>query len=315
VRVLVTGGAGFVGSNVVAAAASRGEEVVATARGLPPRPTPGCRYIQLDLLDRAATLGAVSDDRPDVIVHTAILNDFLGIYADRRLAWDSYVGVTRTLAEAANACGAALLTLSTDWVFDGTQGGADETTPPNPINYYGVLKAASELVTIERARDPIVLRVSGVMGTHRAGREVPREQDPGFGYFVSAVVDRLAAGRTFSVWESDSINSVAAPTLASMSAEWMLELAERGLRGTFHCCAADAVTRMQLAQETARVFDLDAQLLTSGQPDPAALPPAPIPYDTSLDAHATARALDAELPSVRELLERFRMERMASSEK
>src|SRR5262249_1013140 len=151
---------------------------------------------------------------------------------------------TRVLADAANDCDAALLTVSTDWVFDGTQGGADESTPPNPLNYYGVLKAASELVTVERARDPIVVRVSGVMGTHQAGREVPREQDPGFGYFVSAVVDALAAGRTFTVWESEEINMVAAPTLASVAAEWMLGLAERHLNGIFHCCARDAVTRM-----------------------------------------------------------------------
>ena len=308
-RVLVTGGAGFVGSNVVVAAAARDDEVVATARELPPRPHPDCRYVHVDLLDEAATRAAVSEARPDAIAHTAILNDFLGLYADRRLAWESYVGVTQTLADAANACGAALLTVSTDWVFDGTQHGADETTPPNPINYYGVLKAASELVTLERARDPVVLRVSGVMGLHQAGREVPRVQDAGFGYFVSAVVDALAAGSRFTVWESDAINMVAAPSLASLSAEWMLGLAERGLRGTFHACAGDSVTRIELARETARVFQLDDSLLDSGPPDPTAVPPAPIPFDTSMDARATGRALDTELPSVRDLLERFRSER------
>ena len=83
-RVLVTGGAGFVGSNVVAAAAARGDDVVALVRALPPLPDPACRYVLADLLDEAATRAAVEDAGPDVIVHTAILNDFLGIYADRR---------------------------------------------------------------------------------------------------------------------------------------------------------------------------------------------------------------------------------------
>ena len=308
-RVLVTGGAGFVGSNVVAAAAARGDDVSAVVRSPPPRPEPECSYLQADLLDAAATRDAVREARPHAIVHTAILNDFLGIYADRRKAWESYVGVTRTLADAANDQGAALLTVSTDWVFDGTQSGADESTPPNPVNYYGVLKAASELVTLERAREPIVARVAGVLGTHRAGLEVPRSQDPGFGYFASAVVDALSAGRPFTVWESDAINMVATPSLASLSAAWMLELAERGLRGTFHCCGGEATTRMGLARETARAFELDEGLLRSGPPDPDALPPAPIPYDTSLDARATARALDREPPSVGELLRQFRLER------
>ena len=308
-RVLVTGGAGFVGSNVVAEAALRGDEVVAIVRSVPPLPDPAAVYVQTDLLDEAATRAAVADAHPDVIVHTAILNDFLGIYADRRAAWESYVGVTRTLARAADAVGAALLTVSTDWVFDGTQSLADESTPPNPVNYYGVLKAASELVTLERAREPIVARVAGVMGTHRAGRELPRSQDPGFGYFVSAVVDALAADRPFTVWESDSINMVATPSLASLSSAWMLELAERGLRGVFHCCGGEATTRMELAREAARAFDLDEGLLGAGPPDPAALPPAPIPYDTSLDARTTARAVGRELPSVTGLLRALRDER------
>src|SRR5262245_11568442 len=238
-RVFVTGGAGFVGSNVVAVARARGVDALAPSRA------------ELDLLDAPAVLAAVEDARPNAIVHTAILNDFRAIYADRRGAWASYVDVTRTLADAANAVGAALCTVSSDWVFDGTQSGADESTPVNPINYYGVLKAASELVTLERAQAPIVARIAGVMGTHRGGRDLPREQDPGFGYFVGAVVETLRAGRPFTVWESDAINMVATPSLAGLAAEWMLELAERGRRGIFHCCGGESVTRMELAHAAA----------------------------------------------------------------
>jgi dTDP-4-dehydrorhamnose reductase len=308
-RVLVTGGAGFVGSNVVAVAGDRGDDVAALVREPPPHRDARCRYVAVDLLDAESVRTAVAEFRPDVVVHTAIWNDFAGIYADRRRAWASYVGVTRTLADATSEAGAVLVTVSTDWVFDGTQRLARESTPPNPVNYYGVLKAASELVTLERAHEPIVARIAGVMGTHRGGRETPRVQDAGFGYFVTAAVDALAAGQTFTVWESHAINMVATPSLASLSAAWMLELAERGLRGIFHCCGGEATTRLELARAAAEVFELDASLLRSGPPDAGALPPAPIPYDTSLDAHATARALQHELPSVRELLRALREER------
>ena len=310
-RVLVTGGAGFVGSNVVAVAAGRGDDVAATVRALPPRSDPRCRYATLDLLDADAVSATVASIRPDAVVHTAIWNDFAGIYADRRRAWESYVGVTRTLADATRAVGGALVTVSSDWVFDGTQTMADESTPPNPVNYYGVLKAASELVTLERAGRPIVARVAGVLGVNRAGRPTPRQQDAGFGYFVDAVVEALGAGLPFTVWESESINGVATPTLASLAAAWMLELAEQGTAGIFHCCAGEPTTRMELARRAAAVFGLDASLLEAGEPDPAALPPAPVPYDTSLDARATARALGREPPSLDELLTRFRSERTA----
>jgi dTDP-4-dehydrorhamnose reductase len=102
---------------------------------------------------------------------------------------------------------------------------------------------------------------------------------------------------------------LATPSLASHSAELILLLAERRLTGVFHCCGGEPATRMELARAAADVFELDPGLLRSGPPDPAALPPAPIPYDTSLDARATAAALAVPLPTVRELLAAFRSER------
>jgi dTDP-4-dehydrorhamnose reductase len=310
-RVLVTGGAGFVGSNAVAVAADRGDGVTAIVRGLPPQPNPRCRYVSLDLLDAAAVRAAIRGERPNVVVHTAVWNDFAGICVDRRRAWDSYVGVTRTLAEAANEVRAVLVTVSSDWVFDGTQPMADEATPPNPVNYYGVLKAASELVSLESAREPVVARLAGVQGVHRAGRQLPRRQDAGFGYFAGAVVAALEAGEQFTVWESEAINSVATPSLASLAAEWMLELAESGSRGVFHCCCGEPTTRTAFALRVADAFGLDRSLVRSGPPGREALPFARIPYDTSLDARATARELGCDLPSLGDLLTRLRGEHEA----
>ena len=91
----------------------------------------------------------------------------------------------------------------------------------------------------------------------------------------------------------------------------MLELAERDARGIFHCCSGEPTTRMTLAQRTGEVFGLDASLLRPCPPDPAALSPGRVPYDTSLDARATARTLGREPPSLDELLARFRAERDA----
>jgi dTDP-4-dehydrorhamnose reductase len=250
----------------------------------------------------------VVDFRPDAIVHCAILNDFRRLYAERRAGWDSYVGATRNVVDAANAVGAKVVLVSTDWVFDGTQSGADESTPPNPVNLYGVLKLASELVVTERARDGAVARVGGVNGVHWARQAAPRLQDAGFGYFVTSVVTALSTGRRFTVWEGPGINMVATPTLASHGAELMWRIVERDGRGIFHCCGAESAGRRQLADATAGVFGLDPSLLDTGPPVPTHLPPAAVPYDTSLAAEATARALDTQLLSLAEMLERLRRE-------
>lgn len=312
-RIVVTGAGGFVGSNVVHEAAARRQDVIGLVRSTPPVPHPDCTYVTADLLDADVTWAAIHEAEPDAVVHTAIFNDPAGLLASRRLAWDSYVGATRRLADAANDASALLVTISTDWVFDGREGGYAEDAPPNPVNFYGVLKTLSELVTLERARHAAVARIAGVMGTHRARTELPRGQDAGFGYFVASLADALEGGEQFTVWESDAINSRATPSLASHSARLILDLCERGLTGTFHCVGKEATTRMELARAAAEVFELDPSLLRSGPPDPAALPPEPVPADTSLVADATAAALGAELPTVRELLTLFRDERRASN--
>jgi dTDP-4-dehydrorhamnose reductase len=307
-RVYLTGATGFVGSNVARVFGERhGATLCQPVHRY--RPSNGAESPVVDLTDAAAVRDSVVDFRPDAIVHCAILNDFGRLYADRGAAWDAYVGATRNIVDAANAVGAKVVLVSTDWVFDGTQPGADETTPPNPINLYGLLKFASEMVVTERARNGAIARISGVNGSHWARRDVPRPQDAGFGYLVTSMVDALAAGRPFTVWESDSINMVATPSLASDCAESMWRIVERDRRGIHHCCGGEAVTRRQLAELAAEVFGLDRSLLRVGPPDPAALPPGRIPYDTSLNGASTAGALGIEPASARELLVRLRQER------
>jgi dTDP-4-dehydrorhamnose reductase len=307
VRVYVTGGSGFVGAHVVRVMAAHGAEVAAP------------RHSEVDVTDARAVRDSVGTFAPHAIVHCAILNDFGTLYSERRSGWDAYVGATRNLVDAANEIGARMLLVSTDWVFDGTQAGATEDTPPNPINLYGFLKAASELVVTERADRGSVARIAAVQGSPGCGASsavaapssagaAPREQDAGFGYFVAALVQRLHNGDRFGVWESDSINMVATPTLASDAAELMWRILDRDLDGISHCCGGESVDRRTLATRAAEVFDLDASLLDLGmEPPPEALPAA-IPYDTSLDATRTAAMLDVELPDVAEMLRRMCME-------
>jgi dTDP-4-dehydrorhamnose reductase len=90
----------------------------------------------------------------------------------------------------------------------------------------------------------------------------------------------------------------------------MLDLAEQGRRGVFHCTASEPVTRLELARRAADAFQLDASLVRTGPPVEAELPGGPVPYDTSLDARATAAAIGRTAPTVSELLARFRDERL-----
>jgi dTDP-4-dehydrorhamnose reductase len=297
VRAWVSGANGFVGSNVVRVFRERhGAKVAGPSRA------------GVDVTDAVAVRRAVEAFAPDAIVHCAILNDFGALYSRRREAWDAYVGATRHLVDAANASGAHFVLISTDWVFDGTQGGATEDEPPNPINAYGFLKAASELVVAERARRGAVTRIAGVAGVHWARRDAPRCQDAGLGYLVASLVTALRAGEHFTVWDAPDINCIATPTLASDGAELVWRVVEGGHEGVLHCVGRESVHRVELARRAVEAFELDGALLDVGPPDPAAVPPAPVPYDTSLDATGTAGRLGVRLPDLDTMLARLRHE-------
>jgi dTDP-4-dehydrorhamnose reductase len=298
-KILVTGASGFVGSNLVHVFAERhGAQIVA----------PG--HADVDLTDPRLVRRCVAATEPDAIVHAAILNDFLGLTRRRREAWDAYVGATRNLVDAANVMEAQIVLISTDWVFDGTQAPAREDEPPNPINAYGFLKAASELVVTERAHRGTVARIAAVQGVHRAragGAGFPRTQDAGFGYFVAALVETLRAGRRFGVWDGPGLNVHATPTLATDAAELIWRALDRGVTGILHCCGGAHVDRVGLARRAVEVFALDGDLLDVVAPPPDAVPDR-VPRDTRLDAAATAAILGADLPDLDTTLVRLRKE-------
>jgi len=310
-KIYVTGGTGLVGSNLLRVAVERHRaQVFATVHRWQLEPSIDCAHGVVNVHDPDQVLRSVLAFRPDAIVHCAVVNDLPRIYADRMLGWQSYVESTRHLTRAANEVGAKMILLSSDWVFDGTQSLADESTPPNPVNYYGVLKVVGETLLAATGDDWAVARVAGVNGVHWARRELVLSQNAGFGNLALAVAGALGQGQPFALWQGD-VNMRGNPTLATEIGEMIVRIIELDQCGIFHCCGGESATRMELAQATAQVFGLDTDLIQLSSPDPsdlASLTGIPVPQDTSLDSSSTARRLAYQPPDLVQSLHRLRQQ-------
>ncbi|MFC5847250.1 SDR family oxidoreductase [Deinococcus petrolearius] len=115
---------------------------------------------EMNLTDVAAVLEVVGRERPDVIVHAAAYTNVGGAEKDREACWNANVVGTRNVAAAANAVGAKLIHISTDYVFDGRTGGYREGDTPGPVvNYYSLTKLVAEEAA-RAAREHLILRTS-----------------------------------------------------------------------------------------------------------------------------------------------------------
>jgi len=310
-KIYLTGGSGLVGCNFIRVATERyGARVFATLNAWRPTGPVQFEYGLVDLFNPEEVLRSVRAFQPDAIVHCAILKGLSNLYSQRRLAWQSYVEVTRHLAEAAKAVEAKMLLISTDWVFDGTQGPADEATPPNPINYYGVLKLACETLLSSTVQDWAVARISGVCGVHWCRPELALRQNAGFGNLAKHAVDTLREGRPFDVWDGE-VNALGTPTLATDAAEMILKIIRLNRKGVFHCCCGESTTRMELAVAAAKVFGLDPDLIRLSRMDHRAkrdLQGISIPRDSRLSASNSGSQLEHSLMTLDQALRAFRQQ-------
>ncbi len=112
---------------------------------------------ELDITSVQSVDAVVAAERPDLIVHAAAYTNVGGAEQDRERCWAVNVEGTRHLARAANAVGAKLLHISTDYVFDGEQGQYRESDTPGPVvNYYSLTKLVAEEAARAAARHLIV---------------------------------------------------------------------------------------------------------------------------------------------------------------
>jgi UDP-glucose 4-epimerase len=155
-RSLVTGGAGFIGSNLVDALLARGDAVtvvdnLSTGRreNLDAALAAGAELIEIDIRDAAALKALGAERRPQTVFHLAAQIDVRKSLEDPAFDAAVNVGGTANVLEAARAggCGRVVFVSTGGAIYgegEGQQLPLDESTPIAPLSAYGQSKYAAE---------------------------------------------------------------------------------------------------------------------------------------------------------------------------
>jgi dTDP-4-dehydrorhamnose reductase len=257
----------MLGLDVTAAATAAGHETEALARA------------QLDIADREAVFAAVSAARPEAIINCAAYTNVDGAETDPDGAAAVNATGTGYLAQAAAEAGAWIVTVSTDYVFDGTKqsGPYLETDPTGPQSVYGATKLLGEHeVALAAPGHHTIVRSSWLFG-------------PGGSCFPQTML-RLAAERdTLSVVD----DQVGCPTFTGHLAAALLKLATEPaarIQGVLHLAADGQCSWFDFACEILRSAGLSTTVTpctTDEFPRPARRP-----------AYSVMRSTHAEAPTL-----------------
>jgi dTDP-4-dehydrorhamnose reductase len=240
VRILVIGGSGQVGSELVRQAPPA-HQVFAPASNV------------LDVADAGAVAAHLATTAADVVVNCAAYHRVVDCETHAEEAFRVNCIALRDLARACRARGAKLVSLSSDYVFDGAQAAPyREDDCPRPIQVYGITRRAGECAVLaEHPQGTAVVRTSSVFGTAHS-----RSRD---GNFISKCV---AAARETGRLEVAVENTIS-PTYAADLAGALLRLI--GLPGFFpgvyHLTNEGACSWFELAQFAIRELKITCDLV------------------------------------------------------
>jgi len=277
VKVLVTGAGGMVGRALCEFCEASGDTVFAYDRAA------------LDISDSDAVREAVRLDKPDAVINCAAWTDVDGCELDVEHAFAVNARGPENLALASREVNAAFVTISTDYVFDGTKKGFyTEEDQPHPISVYGRAKLEGEQRAKEANPPSIIVRSGFIFG--RGGKN-----------FLSRVIEWIRSDREIKA----ITDAYGTPTHARDLARRLRELAQLNHPGIFHVVnSGEGASYAEFAREALRIANLEERHVEEVLSE-SLKRPAPRPQNSRLRGLFSEKLGLSPLPDWRDALRKF----------
>ena len=222
---------------------------------------------QLDITNRDAVFKAINSIKPNMLINTAAYTNADECEKNREIAMQTNGMAVGYLAQAAQAIGARIIHISTDYIFDGNKGSAYvEDDKPNPLSVYGQSKLVGEQELKRYTDYYTIIRTQWMFGEHGNN-------------FVETIV-RLARETAELKVVDDQFGSPTYTRDVAGIIKWFVEHDQ--VKGqVFHFSNEGIVSRFTFAQEILKLAGIKILLVpvaTSAFPRPAKRP-----HNTALD--------------------------------
>lgn len=242
---------------------------------------------KLDITDRNALFSFFSSNSIDAVINCAAFTNVDLCEKMKDEAHSINVCGTRNIAEAALQHNAAMLHISTDFVFDGEKSSPySEEDPTDPLNYYGVTKLMSEEIVRETVPKHFIVRTSSMYSRNGSN-------------FVKAVLKKALADGEIAVVD----DQVSCPTNADDLAEALFKLLMTEKFGTYHITDMGYCSKFEFAGFIVNYCGLSARVIPCSSSD--FKDSAVRPRFSALDGSRFSRASGEEMPLWQDSVKRF----------
>jgi GDP-4-dehydro-6-deoxy-D-mannose reductase len=176
-RVLITGGTGFVGAHLIKFLKSRASHIAVLAFGASSSSEPGVQYYAVDIRNADGVRSVVHDFSPQQIYHLAGISAVDLSWSDPRLSYEVNVFGAHNLFDAAMSLPSPpkILNISTSQVYAASSEILTEESSVGPDNPYAASKAMAELLLVQYRK-----AVVGGIITARSFNHTGAGQPPNF---------------------------------------------------------------------------------------------------------------------------------------
>ena len=250
-RVLITGANGLLGQSLVTLMSSmQNYDVLATGRDPHPRFNGcSCGYISLDITDAENVRRIFVDFEPDVVVNCAAMTQVDQCETRKSECWKINVDAVETLVKLCKSHNTKLVHVSTDFIFDGNDGPYRETDRPNPVNYYGKSKVASE--NLVRSLPDNLWTIVRTVLVYGYAHELNRSN------IATWIINNLSEGKSINV-VTDQFRS---PTYVDDLARGIEKTVRYNKTGVYHISGRDQLSVYDFALKIAEVLGYDESLI------------------------------------------------------